>query len=273
VEHLTNVDNVHASRLSLGLFGDAFVEAVPDMELLDIAKSNHGEAIMVDVLEGPKGTQEVGRFGWKTQHASLLSFAGDAYVNEMGITNRLFTNESTLVCNPTGIQEPNNPIPPATDEDIDAFATFMRGLKVPQRLPKTALAMQGQAIFELIGCASCHVETLTTAAVGTVIHGGAYTVPVGIGGMQFHPFGDFLLHDVGTGDGIVQNGPADTQNKVRTMPLWGIRTRTQFLHDASAATFTEAIRRHQNEAANEARNFDRLGPAQKQLLLLFLGSL
>ena len=81
-----------------------------------------------------------------------------------------------------------------------------------------------------------------------------------------------LLHDVGTGDGIVQNGPADTQDKVRTMPLWGLRTRTQFLHDASATTFSEAIRRHQNEAANEALNFERLGPAQKQLLFQFLGS-
>jgi CxxC motif-containing protein (DUF1111 family) len=29
----------------------------------------------------------IGRFGWKAQHASLVSFAGDAYLNEMGITN------------------------------------------------------------------------------------------------------------------------------------------------------------------------------------------
>src|SRR5713226_4845141 len=249
-EHLTGVDNVRATRLSLGLFGDAFVEAVPDAELLAIAGHNHGEAIMVDVLES-KGTQEVGRFGWKTQHASLLSFAADAYVNEMGITNRLFPTESTTVCNPpitatptsTTITKPNNqPDDPSISllEDIDTFTTFMRALNVPKRGPITDPVNQGQKIFEQIGCAGCHVETLTTVPTGITIHGGMYAVPDAIAGKQFHPFGDFLLHDIGTGDGIVQNGPADTQEKVRTMPLWGLRTRTQFLHDASAATFHEA---------------------------------
>ena len=277
-EHLTDVDNIRATRLSLGLFGDAFVEAVPDAELLEIASHNRGEAIMVDVLESP-GTQEVGRFGWKTQHASLLSFASDAYVNEMGITNRLNPTEATLVCQPTtGISIPNNPIQPVKpgdDDDIDTFTTFMRALKVPPRGP-TAMTLevtQGEAIFIRIGCADCHVKTMTTARAGTFIHGGTYMLSDAIGGKQFHPFGDFLLHDIGTGDGIVQNGPPDTQYKVRTMPLWGLRTRTQYLHDASAGTYSEAIERHEHEASDDAFNFRRLGPADKRLLLQFLGSL
>ncbi len=275
-EHLTDVDNIRATRLALGLFGDAFVEAVPDLALMEIARHNHGEVIMVDVLESP-GTQEVGRFGWKTQHASLLSFASDAYVNEMGVTNRLNPTEATLVCQPTiGISTPNNPIQPVTpgdDDDIDTFTTFMRALKVPPRGPITAEVNQGQAIFEKIGCADCHVETMTTAPANTPIHGGKYTPAPAIAGKRFHPFGDFLLHDIGTGDGIVQNGPPDTQYKVRTMPLWGLRTRTQFLHDASAGTYSEAIERHEHEAADDAFNFRRLGPADKRLLLQFLGSL
>ena len=267
VEHVTDVDNIRATRLALGLFGDAFVEAVPDAALLAIANRNHGEAIMVDVLESP-GTQEVGRFGWKTQHASLLSFASDAYVNEMGITNTLNPTEAMTVCQPaTGTQEPNN------TDDIDTFTTFMRALKVPPRGPITADVIAGQAIFEKIGCAGCHVETMTTAPAGTAIHGAFYVVPDAIGGKTFHPFGDFLLHDVGTGDGIVQNGPPDTQYKVRTMPLWGLRTRTQLLHDASAGTYSEAIYRHEHEAADEASNFRRLSPAHKALLYQFLGSL
>jgi len=271
-EHLTDVDNIRATRLSLGLFGDAFVEAVPDAELLEIASHNRGEAIMVDVLESP-GTQEVGRFGWKTQHASLLSFASDAYVNEMGITNRLNPTEATLVCQPPGIQEPNNPIEHGEPDDIDTFTTFMRALKVPPRGPITGDVLQGEAIFKNIGCAGCHVKTMTTAPTVTTIHGGKYTLSPAIVGKQFHPFGDFLLHDIGTGDGIVQNGPPDTQYKVRTMPLWGLRTRTQFLHDASAGTFSEAIERHEHEAADEAFKFRQLGRADKRLLLQFLGSL
>ncbi|MEI9895572.1 MAG: di-heme oxidoredictase family protein [Chthoniobacter sp.] len=35
----------------------------------------------------------VGRFGWKAQHATLLGIASDAYLNEMGITNRFFPTE------------------------------------------------------------------------------------------------------------------------------------------------------------------------------------
>jgi CxxC motif-containing protein (DUF1111 family) len=94
-----------------------------------------------------------------------------------------------------------------------------------------------------------------------------------LGGKQFHPFGDFLLHDIGTGDGIQQNGPADTVYKIRTAPLWGLRTRTQFLHDASAISMEQAIRKHGHEAATQAQKFNQLTPGQKQLLDTFLNSL
>lgn len=266
-EHLTDVDNIRASRLALALFGDGFVEAVPDAELLAIAKRNGGEAIQVPVLEVP-GVTEVGKFGWKDQHTSLLSFASDAYVNEMGVTNPLNPDESTLVCQPTdGITEPNNV------DDIDTFTVFMRALKTPPRGSITDQVSRGQEIFERIGCAGCHVSTLTTAPAGTAIHGGFYVLSDAIGSKQFHPFGDYLLHDVGTGDGIVQNGPGDTQSKVRTMPLWGLRTRTQLMHDAQSATVTDAIERHTNEAADEERRFDRLGPDDRAAVLAFLGSL
>jgi len=171
------------------------------------------------------------------------------------------------VCQPDATQEPNN------IDDIDTFTTFMRALKVPPRGPITAAVTQGQAIFESIGCAGCHVETLVTAPSGTPIHGGAYVIPDAIGAKQIHPFGDYLLHDIGTGDGIVQNGPPDTQYKLRTMPLWGLRTRTQLMHDAQSATFADAVGRHRHEAAGEAGRFNGLTPAQKNLLYAFLGSL
>ena len=219
------------------------------------------------MLETPN-TLEVGRFGWKNQHASLLSFAGDAYLNEMGITNELFPDEVTTVCEPPGVPHPND-----VDRDLGSLATFMRATKVPPRGPITAAVNQGQAIFQAIGCASCHVATLVTAPAGTVIHGGAYTVPPALGGKQFHPFGDFLLHNIGTGDGIQQNGPADTAYKIRTAPLWGLRTRTQLLHDGSAVTLEDAIQKHAHEAAAQAQQYGALTPAQKQLVNAFLRSL
>jgi len=149
----------------------------------------------------------------------------------------------------------------------------MRATKVPSRGPITPQVNQGQAIFAAIGCASCHVATLVTAPAGTAIHGGAYIVPDALGGKQFHPFGDFLLHDIGTSDGIQQNGPADTASKMRTSPLWGLRTRTQLMHDGSVTTIEDAIQKHSHEAADEAQRFRNVSPAQKQLVYAFLRSL
>ena len=265
--HSTTNDNTRTGRISLSVLGDGFVEAVPDSTFIALAKQNHGEFVMVPVLEAPS-TTEVGRFGWKTQHASLLSFAGDAYFNEMGITNELFPDELTTVCEPAGVPHPND-----VDRDLGSLAAFMRATKVPPRGPITPQVNQGQAIFEAIGCAHCHVGTLVTAPAGVTIHGGLYSVSAALGGKQFHPFGDFLLHDIGTGDGIQQNGPTDTANKIRTAPLWGLRTRTQLLHDGSVATVEDAIQRHSHEAADEALRYRFLSPAQKQLIYLFLRSL
>jgi CxxC motif-containing protein (DUF1111 family) len=265
--HVSSTENVSSPRLALSVLGDAFVEAVPDATFLALAKQNGGEAIMVPVLESPS-TSEVGRFGWKDQHASLFSFAGDAYFNEMGITNELFPDEAITVCEPASVPHPND-----VDHDLVNLTLFMRATKVPPRGPVTAQVNQGQAIFEAIGCAQCHVSTLVTAAGGTAIHGGAYAISAALGGKQFHPFGDFLLHDIGTGDGIQQNGPADTAYKIRTAPLWGLRTRTQLLHDASAMTVEQAIQKHSHEAASEAQRYRQLTTAQKQLLDVFLNSL
>jgi CxxC motif-containing protein (DUF1111 family) len=265
--HATTNENTSTGRISLSVLGDGFVEAVPDATFLTLAKQNHGEAVMVPVLETPT-TTEVGRFGWKTQHASLLSFAGDAYFNEMGITNELFPDEITTVCEPPGVPHPND-----VDHDLGSLAAFMRATKVPSRGPITPQVNQGQAIFAAIGCASCHVTTLVTAPAGTAIHGGAYIVPDALGGKQFHPFGDFLLHDIGTSDGIQQNGPADTAYKMRTSPLWGLRTRTQLMHDGSVTTIEDAVQKHSHEAADEAQRFRNLSLAQKQLVYAFLRSL
>jgi CxxC motif-containing protein (DUF1111 family) len=270
-------ENIRAARMSLSLLGDGFVEAVPDDELKDIAAKQaqatngriHGEWVEVPVLEG--GTLAVGRFGWKDQHASLLSFAGDAYVNEMGITNRLFSSESTTLCNPAGIAEPND-----QNNDIENFAKFMRATKAPPRdqsLASSPDAAAGAALFDKIGCTTCHVATLTTAPPGTTINGSTFTLPDALGNKMFHPYGDFLLHDIGTGDGIVQTGGQETARKIRTVPLWGTRVRPQKMHDGASLTFEDAIRRHRGEAEETSERFRFLTPQQKYQFLTFLRSL
>src|SRR5262249_37157252 len=211
-EHVPDTETVRSIRLSLSLLGDGYVEAVADRTLIELSRSEcettHGEvcghALRVPVVEAP-GAVAVGRFGWKDQHASLLSFSADAYLNEMGITSRLQPAEVTFLCNT--VDSPNDH--PGADglEAIDHFARFARATRAPPRdeaLAATPEATRGASVFANIGCSSCHVQTLVTAEAGTRMLGGAYTVPPALGGVTFHPYGDFLLHDVGTSDGIVQ---------------------------------------------------------------------
>ena len=280
-EHVPATENIRAFRAALNTLGDGFVEAIDDQTLLAIGAQQpgvsegriHGEVIEVPVLEAP-GQTRVGRFGWKDQHSSLLSFIGDAYLNEMGVTNRLRPKDATTIGKTTSDPED---LPDALGlADIDHFAEFVRGTKVPPRdaaLAESPDGLAGQALFEGMGCNTCHVESITTAPAGTVINGGAFTVPDALGNKIIHPFSDFLLHDIKTGDGIVQNPPQDTADKLRTAPLWGLRMRPRFMHDLQSLTLEDAIERHRGEAERVARRFRALSPAQKQQLFTFLNSL
>src|SRR4029434_9353584 len=111
------------------------------------------------------------------------------------------------------------------------------------------------------------------APPGTVINGGAFTVPGALGNKRIHPFSDFLLHDIGTGDGIVQNGGQSTRNKLRTPPLWGVRTRDRLMHDGESLARNDAIQRHGGQASAVRNNYNNLSNNQKNQLIAFLNSL
>jgi CxxC motif-containing protein (DUF1111 family) len=300
-ERVPESENIRTLRTSLNLLGDGFVEALDDATLKDISrnqcKKDHGKIcgliVYVPIVESP-GQSRVGRFGWKDQHASLLSFAGDAYLNEMGITNPLFPDEVTNLCNT--VAEPNDK--PGSDglADIDHFARFVRATKAPARdaaQAATPAAKKGETLFSKIGCNVCHVATLTTAATGTAINGGKFTIPDALGNKTFHPYSDFLLHDVGTGDGIVipvvehygkrmaqmkwkeysEENFRSTANRMRTAPLWGVRMQPMLMHDGASLTFRDAILRHAGEAEHVTKRFDKLSRADQEAIIEFLKSL
>jgi CxxC motif-containing protein (DUF1111 family) len=300
-ERVPDSEKVRTLRVSLNLLGDGFVEAVPDQTFVDLAKEqckkNHnkicGQVLYVPIVEAP-GTTGVGRFGWKDQQASLLSFAADAYLNEMGVTSRLQPDEVTNLCNT--VSEPNDKPGPDGLSDIDHFARFIRATEAPARddqLAMTPKVREGAELFDKIGCIQCHVQTLTTAPGGTKINGGTFTIPEALGEKQFHPYGDFLLHNVGTGDGIVQSMTEHygknmyqitwknfsipeyekTANRIRTAPLWGVRLRSRLMHDGGSVTLLDAIVRHRGEAEHANEKFEKLKSSQKDALLEFLRSL
>jgi len=294
-EHLPDSEDVRATRLSISVLGDGYVEAVPDALLEAIAQWQCSQAdlgvcgtvMRVPVLESPN-VVGIGRFGWKSEHASVLSFSADAYLNEMGVTSALRPTDVTSLCDTVPDPEDH---PDATGmTDLERFARFIRATKAPPRdtrLAATPEARNGSTLFETIGCAICHAPVLTTAAAGTPMFGGQYSVPPALGSLTLHPYSDYLVHDVGTGDGIVlavpeHHGPqfvkmqetfAASANKIRTAPLWGLRSRSRLMHDGLSYTLREAIGRHQGEASKIRAAFDALPPASQEQLLAFLRSL
>jgi len=220
----------------------------------------------------------------------------------------------------------------------------MRSTKAPPRdfsLAGTDDVAAGGKLFrdettqagKKLGCAVCHRPDYATPKAGTQIKtlrseskrpgSDLGTVPQALGDKIIHPYSDFMLHDIGTGDGIAQTQHAQrpprgvnnlervpddivtkeggvrvqaapregnrralseapaldqrTVNMIRTAPLWGLRVRPQLLHDGSALTLDEAIRRHKVKSkagdVDLPGNFEGLTAEQKKQLKAFLNSL
>jgi CxxC motif-containing protein (DUF1111 family) len=264
--------NVFARRVPIPLFGAGLVEAIPDETLraLEDPNDRNGDGvsgragIIVDVESGER---RVGRFGWKAQHATLITFGADAYRNEMGITNDLFPQESAFaiteeqmrLCDPFSDPEDIRD-PRSRRRGIDNFASFMRFLAPAGRGDIDDQVRAGERVFDAIGCTACHIPALETGPNSNPLF---HRKTVGL-------FSDLLLHDVGTGDGI-QQGDAQP-NEIRTPALWGLRFRRPLLHDGTA-TLEEAILRHAREAEVARRGFERLSDVDRAALFAFLGSL
>ncbi len=258
---------VTARRITTPLFGLGLVDAVPDALLLALARleahyapSTAGTPNMVTEIR--TGARRVGRFGWKAQVPTLHQFAGDAYLNEMGITNPEFPAENAPQGDAGALAF--NPAPGLNDDGggVDRFFDFMALLGAPPRGPRSVQTEIGALVFRQIGCANCHAPTLVTGAspVGALSH------------KAFQPYSDFLLHDMGAlGDGIVQ-GTA-TGRSMRTAPLWGLSARPTFLHDGRASTPEAAILAHAGQGSDARDRFTRLRTGARVALLGFLRSL
>jgi CxxC motif-containing protein (DUF1111 family) len=295
VEHITTAETVRSFRVVLQALGDGFVECIANQTLQDNVaaqpSAQRGTLTAVPVVEANNALR-IGRFGWKGQHASLLSFSGDAYLNEMGITNKFDgfggrssnapdagTHENPASTADGVIQVTGPPFDPVVDpeddgRDVFAFADFMAATRAPGRQnPLSAAAIRGDPLFNQVGCAVCHTRNFTTAPAGTLINGGAFTVPAALGDKIIHPFSDFALHNIGTGDGIVQNAGQSTANQIRTQALWGIRARNRFMHDGLTVNVSEAIQRHAGQATAARNAFNALTAGQRSDLLFFVLSL
>ncbi|MCB9852736.1 MAG: VCBS repeat-containing protein [Phycisphaerales bacterium] len=274
--------NVVANRATPPLFGFGLIEAISDADLLSNETTPppgiSGRAHLVAPLEDP-GNPRVGRFGWKAQVPTVLTFSADASLNEMGLTNRFLEQEN----DPNGLLPPalidcdNVPDPedgpeggvPGNPHFIDRVTDFQRFLAPPPQTPRSG--MSGEAIFNSVGCADCHTPSFNSGIVAEAA----------LSAKTVKAYSDFLLHDMGgLGDGIGQGDAGLTE--MRTPPLWGLRLRTTFLHDGrvTSGTFADrviaAVAAHGatgSEAADSAAAFAGLSNEDVAAMIAFMDSL
>jgi CxxC motif-containing protein (DUF1111 family) len=291
----------NVGRLVTPLFGAGLIDAIPDSVIIANANAqpfsirgtvNNVKVLLPNpadpsqVLNGTK----VGRFGWKAQIASLAQFSADAYLNEMGITTQHCIKGTSVLAfatesKPNGIAVPAGcddrapaapaGIPAGTDDAVgscagglselqDDVAEFFEFMTFLAPAPRTAIDpninLQGGTVFNAIGCAGCHLlkDYVTPSSP-------ANGVP---GNFTFRPRTDFLLHDIGTGDLIGNDGDSVARTKLmRTAPLWGLHHRTNFLHDGRATSITGAIQAHAGQATTARNNFNALGTSDRNAML------
>lgn len=282
-ETISEFANVIAQRVTTSTLGIGLIEAIPDSAIIANANPGgiriSGRVHMVAAAEDPPNSPlRAGRFGWKAQVATVLTFSGDAAVNEMGITNRLFPDEN----DPNGILPPTlaqcDTVPDPEDHAdaeghhfIDRLTHFQRYLAGPPQTPRSG--MTGETLFGTVGCTGCHIASFTTADNPNL--------EPALRNKVIKPYSDFLLHDMGLlGDGIAQ-GDADVR-EIRTPPLWGLRARAAILHDGRvsggsfASRINAAVAEHGvfgSEAAPSAALYSALPFEQKAQIIAFLDSL
>ena len=258
--------NVVAQRRTTPVFGLGLVDATPDATFIAVAaweRAHHPEAagrpaLVRDLL---KNSDAVGRFGWKAALPTLVQFTADAFLNEMGITTPMFPEE---IC-PSGdcASLAHNPAPGVNDPDgaaLTRITNFMIFLGPPP--PGQSGSSKGGRVFTEIGCGVCHQQILVT---------GPHASPA-LDRVAYHPFSDFLLHDMGTlGDGIDQGDAKGAE--MRTPPLWGLSFQGTLLHDGRATTIADAILAHDGQGKAARDRFAALQAPERADLLAFLQSL
>jgi CxxC motif-containing protein (DUF1111 family) len=254
-------------RITTPLFGAGLIEAIPDQAILAQVGRPDPDGVrgVANVVWNPETRRsEVGRFGWKGQHSSLHLFAGDAYLNEMGITSASFRTENLPQGRPIPAGWDSTADPEDLDDDTGRFTAFMRLLGPPaQRTPDAPQVRRGSQVFNSIRCGSCHVPELRT---------GLHPVTA-LSNKPVRLYSDLLLHRMGPqlADGIQQGQALGDQ--WRTAPLWGLGLRRFFLHDGRAATVADAIALHGGEAEPSRARFLKLNAEDRNALLAFLSSL
>jgi CxxC motif-containing protein (DUF1111 family) len=248
--------NLTSVRNAPALFGLGLVDAIPD-DVIRAGATPGGDGVRgrPSLVIDANGQERVGRFGWKADTATLQQFVAGAFRNELGITSPLAPYDFATSPSADATDCATTTTEPEDDGTlVDAVTAYIASLDPMYNQPDVTVSA-GPALFHSTGCTTCHTPSLRTPD---------QDVPL---------YSDLLLHDLGSilDDGVIQ-GTA-TGRDWRTTPLWGLHTRTRFLHDGRARTIQAAVTAHGGEADSAVRHFRDLSPEERALLLAFLASL
>lgn len=257
----TAVSSIHAPPL----YGLGLLEAIPESQILAHAdpEDADGDGIRGRAVRLADG--RLARFGRKLRFATVRDFTEDAARDELGLTSRNRPDENTYGGTPLPEGIDRVPDPEVDDAVIDRLADYVRLLAAPVRDTAAAAAdsiAAGASVFADIGCARCHVPTMTTVSAD---------VPA-LNGRTVYLYSDLLLHDMGDELASIC-GPAAGPSEWRTSPLLGLRYRVAYLHDGRTQSFRGAIEAHGGEAAAARAAYRALPPDRQAMLLRFLASI
>ncbi|HEU4731951.1 MAG TPA: di-heme oxidoredictase family protein [Kofleriaceae bacterium] len=247
-------------RQAPGLFGVGLLEAVPEAQILALADPDDADGDGISgranqVWDPDVQATVLGRFGHKATVSTLRQQIAAAFAIDMGLSNKLLPE-------PDGMRD-------VSDDQFEQVLFFVSTIAVPAAAPQNAAARRGRGLFDELGCAGCHVATLTT---------GDHAIPE-LAHQTIHPYTDLLLHDVGD---LLTDARRDFLAEGvewRTPPLWGlglvqlVSPDATFLHDGRARTLTEAILWHGGEALAAREAFRLASKDQRDALIAFLQTL
>lgn len=283
------VETRHVSRrTSPPTFGMGLMEAVPASAITaQLAPNPQKRALGIRGRANWEFNQ-IGRFGWKSQKGDMVEFTQQASQFEMGLSSPARPAEPfpniplQKLKNPSHLNNPETPWvkaffktkttqwgrkmaePDLTQAMVDDMAAFQRFQAPPPPLPLDATARHGRELFYSTGCTSCHTPSFTTGPNKIGVPAGL-DVPV---------YSDMLVHDMGEpmDDGVIMGLATGTE--WRTMPLWGLRYRSRFLHDGRTDSVAEAIDWHRHgEARAVVARYEALSEGERGALMAFLDAI
>ena len=261
-------------RIAPPIIGAGLLDAVPESALRELAEQQkqHGfDGRPNYVWDAERQSLAIGRFGWKANQPSLRQQTAVAYLNDMGVTTNLFTDDNCPDVQIACRKRPGGTVPEQHRLAFEEILFYSRALGVPARRDLGDLSViHGEQLFAQARCAVCHVPEMKT---------GAYPPFPRLANQVIRPYTDLLLHDMGEGlaDGRPDflAGPRDW----RTAPLWGlglsktVNGNASLLHDGRARTLAEAVLWHGGEAEASREAFRQLPKADREALFAFLNSL